>query len=307
MFAVIAVLFLGVTLGQILLFRGKKPRLASALVGGMVFPLSILAVALCSNDSHIFDDPPHVLVFFGIGLILATPGGAALGYLAGCVMAGVFLIQEDFRRRSYKPVAIELLPLAATDFDTLISWVHHSPLFDIWSRGRFRYPLDHEQLAAHVGRAADESYKSEAQARDGTESELQATDEVILLADPRPAGYAGVPSGFPGESQNRLCFKAVCGEMREMVGYAELANIDREKSRASIELAIVDPSRNDRDHLSETLVWEVMQHAFNGQGLHGWVFGSAATWCNRQSAFANSGSTITVPGRNLRRRTSILS
>ena len=139
-------------------------------------------------------------------------------------MAGIFFVQERFRRRSQQPVKIELLPFTAADFDTLISWVHHPQLFDLWLRGRFRYPLDHEQLAAHLNRTA-------------------------------------------GEPPDRLCFKAVCGEMQEMVAYVELANIDREKACARVERAIVDPLRNDRDHLSEALVWEAMQHAFNQQGL----------------------------------------
>ena len=82
--------------------------------------------------------------------------------------------------------------------------------------------------------------------------------------------------------------------MQQMVGYVELADIGREESsvsnepddplalragaadielekpRASIRLAIVDPSRNDRDHLSDALIWEIMQHAFNQHGLQ-WV------------------------------------
>ena len=37
--------------------------------------------------------------------------------------------------------------------------------------------------------------------------------------------------------------------------------------RAGIDLAIVDPARNDRGHLSDVLVWEVMQRAFHQQGL----------------------------------------
>ena len=117
--------------------------------------------------------------------------GRPLGYLAGCIMAGVFFVQERFRHRSEQPVEIELLPFTATDFETLISWVHHAPLFDLWSRGRFRYPLNHDQLAAHM------------------------------------ALIAGAPT--VGEDPNRLCFKAVCGEMQQMAAYVELANIDREK------------------------------------------------------------------------------
>jgi len=44
LFVIVTVLFLGVTLGQILLFQGKKPRLASLLVGGILLPLELLVV-----------------------------------------------------------------------------------------------------------------------------------------------------------------------------------------------------------------------------------------------------------------------
>ena len=54
---------------------------------------------------------------------------ALLGYLAGCVMAGIFFVQESFRRRSVQPEKIELLPFTTADFDTLISWVRHAATF----------------------------------------------------------------------------------------------------------------------------------------------------------------------------------
>ena len=47
-FCVIAGLFLAVTLAQILLFEGKKPREASLLAGAVVFPLEIAAAIIWS-------------------------------------------------------------------------------------------------------------------------------------------------------------------------------------------------------------------------------------------------------------------
>ena len=218
-FFIVSMLFLGVTLGQILLFQGKKPRQASLLAGGVVFPLEILALCLYYEPSN-----PSGGDFIPQMLCCSAVAALPLGYLAGCVMAGVFFVQERFRSRSRQPVTMELLPFTRTDFDTLISWVHHVQLFKLWSCGRFRYPLDHDQLAARLKVTA-------------------------------------------GEPPNRLCFKAVCGEMQQMAAYVELANIDREKSRASIELAIADPSRNDRVQLSDALVREIVQQAFTQQGL----------------------------------------
>ncbi len=218
-FLLVSGLFLGVTLGQILLFQGKKPREASLWAGGVVFPLEVLALCLFDESSSRAGG-----TFVSSMICCSAVAGVPLGYLAGCIVAGVFFVQESFRRRLHLPAKIELLPFTTTDFDALIAWVHYSPLFDIWSRGRFRYPLNHDQLAARLALTA-------------------------------------------GEHPDCLCFKAVCGEMQQIVGYVELANIDRERLRASIELAIVDPSRNDREHLSEALVWEIVQQAFNQQGL----------------------------------------
>ena len=89
-------------------------------------------------------------------LILTVPGVLFFGYLAGCVMAGVFFVQENFGRRSRQPLVLELVPFTAADFGTLIAWVHHPQLFDLWSRGRFRYPLDDGQLSARLQPAAGE-------------------------------------------------------------------------------------------------------------------------------------------------------
>jgi hypothetical protein len=219
-FILVSGLFLGVTLGQILLFEGKKPREASLWAGGVTFPLEVLALCVCEGSSN-FAGKEVAMPLVCCSVVF----GAPLGYLAGCLVAGVFLAQESYNRRSRQPLTIALLPFTATDFDTLISWLRHAQLFDLWSHGRFRYPLDHEQLAVHLGLTA-------------------------------------------AEPPNRLCYKAVCGEMQEMVAYVELANINRKSKRATIELAIVDPVRNDRDHLSDTLVWEIMQHAFHQQGLY---------------------------------------
>ena len=89
-FILVAGLFLGVTLGQILLFQGKKPREASLGAGGVTFPLEVLVLCLCKGllDRRCAE--------FGMSMVCcAAVAGAPLGYLAGCLMAGMFLVQES--------------------------------------------------------------------------------------------------------------------------------------------------------------------------------------------------------------------
>ena len=222
-FLVVAGLFLAVTLAQILLFQGKKPRQASMLAGGVVFPLECVAVAAWESRNARNGGDAFVAI---VGSVFCTvPGGVLFGYLAGCIMAGVFFVQERHHRRKTQPAEISFLPLTETDFDTLCAWVRYRPFFDLWSQGQFNYPLDHEQLQARFTSATP-------------------------------------------DNPDRLAFKAVCGEMQEMVAMVELAGIDRERSRANIELAIVDPSRNDRADISGKLLREIVREAFGRQRLY---------------------------------------
>jgi ribosomal protein S18 acetylase RimI-like enzyme len=255
-FLLVAGLFLAVTLAQILLFEGKKPRQASLWAGGVFFPLEVLIVGICSMnmESHqSFEGELGGMVCVSIFF------GAPLGYLAGCLLASVFLAQEALSRRSIQPVQIELAPFAADDFEVLMAWVRHAPLFEAWSNGRFRYPLDRKQLAVHLDPAILDAVILE------PDAQVAAAPEIVELSLARPS--AADPGPIENQPPVPLCFKAVCGEMRQMVGFVELANIDAQKHSAKIDLAIVDPFRNDRDHLSRALVREAMRLAFNQQGL----------------------------------------
>ena len=88
LFVLVAVLFLGVTLGQILLFKGKRPREASLLVGGILFPLEMPAVDWYVAQGYV--------AIWRLGWRVAWRAGRPLfGYLAGGVMAGVFLCRKN--------------------------------------------------------------------------------------------------------------------------------------------------------------------------------------------------------------------
>jgi len=99
-FTVIAILFTGVGLGQILLFGGKYPRAASVWVGACLFPVEVIVawIYMAHFASHRLHGGPQseeMLCF----LIFSIPLGAGLGYLAGGLTAGVFFLIETLRKR----------------------------------------------------------------------------------------------------------------------------------------------------------------------------------------------------------------
>jgi len=111
----LAVFFALVGLGQMLLFRGKKPRLASFLVGGVVWCLIALAdsVMIWRFQAAPFNVYSVVGAFYFL-LIMFLCGGL-LGYGAGCLLAGVFLLLKPLEKR--RGCADEANPFADTEID----------------------------------------------------------------------------------------------------------------------------------------------------------------------------------------------
>ena len=95
-FVVVAVMFVAVAVGQTLLLGGRDPRKASILVGAVLLPVICIGI---------FFSKGHALTLGWMrGLILwaffGTIGGAIFGYLAGTLVAGVFLVlkrMEDWK------------------------------------------------------------------------------------------------------------------------------------------------------------------------------------------------------------------
>jgi hypothetical protein len=77
-----------------LLFEGRKPRLASVLVGGVIFCVVQIVGFLLEWAQSGFD--PRLLfpgLLWGTLLLpLGFPFGGMVGYLAGCLLAGVFFV-----------------------------------------------------------------------------------------------------------------------------------------------------------------------------------------------------------------------
>jgi RimJ/RimL family protein N-acetyltransferase len=153
--AVVGVLFVGVAAGQALLFRGRKPREASLLVGAVLFPLEMLALAVYEQVTDEFSRASIVEDIPG-GLICSVAAGALLGYLAGCLTAGIFLVMDrlgNARTQAAQPL-LELQPFSESDIDTLLEWVDSPRLLALWAGSTFSHPLDRPQLERHLCRAS---------------------------------------------------------------------------------------------------------------------------------------------------------
>lgn len=93
MFAISAFLVL-TGLGQAIFWNGKKPRIASLATGPLNFAIVGVALLMLSSEMR----NPAMM----IGLVCLSISGLPLGYLAGTVVAGVFLLADKFRQ-SYMP------------------------------------------------------------------------------------------------------------------------------------------------------------------------------------------------------------
>jgi hypothetical protein len=90
--AMVAVFVAGVGVAQSLLFKGQAPRKASVLVGGPLCYSICLGVMFVYMWSLGYPGALHEL--FALAVLMAFPCvifGAMLGYLAGCLIAAVFL------------------------------------------------------------------------------------------------------------------------------------------------------------------------------------------------------------------------
>lgn len=87
-FSINAALFVtGIGLGQALLFSGAQPRLASILAGPPLMLLQV--VAFVYFQSRQLDLTLLILIYLWLGV--------PAGYLAGAVVAGVFLVADALR------------------------------------------------------------------------------------------------------------------------------------------------------------------------------------------------------------------
>ncbi len=99
-FAVVALFFGVVGLGQMLLFKGQRPRRASVIVGACFFPCLLLGTIVFEMFEERRVGPD---LFTGLLLFLFwIPVGALFGYLTGLLIAGVFLVINMLKNRLSK-------------------------------------------------------------------------------------------------------------------------------------------------------------------------------------------------------------
>jgi putative addiction module component (TIGR02574 family) len=92
-----------VGVGQAFLFHGQRPRLASILMGLLCYTAPSLATWFIGNRMM---PPGFVMMMLGNGIV----GGAVLGYLAGVLVGGVFLVADVVRRKFGRPADDEVPP-----------------------------------------------------------------------------------------------------------------------------------------------------------------------------------------------------
>ena len=95
-FAAISIFIGGVAACQALLFQGKMPRLASFIGGiimlGLIDVVGLLVVGFLSRDSL---SPLNTVIVLGPMAVQTVAIGGPLGYLAGCLIAAIFLVRIE--------------------------------------------------------------------------------------------------------------------------------------------------------------------------------------------------------------------
>ena len=87
----IGLFFVGVGLGQMVLFGGKDPRRASVVSGAALLPVLYIAAVIVVTAIQGERLSPRLLPGFFSVVIIGAMLGAGFGYLAGALIAGLFL------------------------------------------------------------------------------------------------------------------------------------------------------------------------------------------------------------------------
>ena len=100
--AITCLFFAAINLGQMVLFRGDRPRAASILVGALVCPAMLVAVVLDESLTQFTGWTPvanglHRPAAFVSAILTLGMVGSLVGYLFGGMIAGVFYVVQKVR------------------------------------------------------------------------------------------------------------------------------------------------------------------------------------------------------------------
>jgi len=92
-FGIIAIFCTGIGLSQMVLFHGKRPRLASWLSGTILLPAIMIGCVLIESSGKGVRAPDVIFVH----VFETAVFGGLVGYVAGCLIASVFLVKPRHR------------------------------------------------------------------------------------------------------------------------------------------------------------------------------------------------------------------
>jgi hypothetical protein len=109
-FGIVTILMLGIGLGQMWLFGGKKPRLASVLAGTVLLSVEVAALNLATG--YFTREGSSIvlrIIFSIISIVICIPLGAFFGYLLGTLTAGIVLTLNylENRKAAESPAEID--------------------------------------------------------------------------------------------------------------------------------------------------------------------------------------------------------
>jgi hypothetical protein len=115
-FVVVGLLVFGVGLGQVFLFGGKYPRAASIWTGACLLPVETIVAFIYTHLAEGGGSPSEEEFAAAFLIVLFfIPLGAAAGYLAGGLTAGVFLVLQWWGREPESDGAEETVEAEGQD------------------------------------------------------------------------------------------------------------------------------------------------------------------------------------------------
>jgi len=231
-FLVLGLFMAAVAVAQALLFRGTRPRRAATLGGAlmmMVGAQGLLMFLELLRLSRTGGFHAETLLELALSVVCSAvfwlPFGAVAGYMAGTLMAGVFLVVRLLMGEYRLRAQVSLEPFGPEDADTLLQWLRDERVVrsERWRWAGF--PADAQQFFHR----------------------LRVFQRL-----------RGADSAAPAVRR----YKAVDERSGRMVGYAEIHLTDTQPPGGRLELVCVGPDEPQRGLMGRAMVRELLCEAF---------------------------------------------